>query len=192
MSFFKKLYWCLFRWRIPYASDEELAGVDAIVTQALWKLRDGSSGPGNELLADAIERIHRMYPHKPIMAQDAVAEVLLKRGIRCETIQKSQTEPYANSSLAWNTAEVARRQYDVCKQHSWLSIAFVTAPDHTVRSYLAYLRAGFRRVIALTTDPVQVHYHHLNNIYWAARGARWRYVLREFCARILFLLTGRI
>ncbi len=192
MSFWKKLYWCIFKWRIPYARDEELVGVDAFVTQAAWKLQDRTAGPGNKLLADSVERIHGLYPHKTIIAQDVVAEVLHTRGIPVVSIQKSEHEAYANSSLEWNTFEVSRRQYEICKRQNIQKIAFVAMPDHEVRSYLTYLRVGFRTIKAVAVDSKQVHYHHPESLYWVMRGRRWRYVLREFCARILFLLTRRI
>lgn len=192
MSVLKKLYWCLFVWRIPYARDEELKNVDAIVTQAVSKLKDGSSGPGDELLADAVERIRKTYPDMPVLAQDVVAHVLQQRGISCVSIAKPQEESYGHSSFHWNTYTVALKQFELCKQKSWKRIALVAMPDHVVRSFMVYNNVGFKDVRVIAVDPIQTHYHHPKCLYWSMRGDRWRFVLRELGCRLLFLFTGRL
>jgi len=192
MNFLQKLYWCLFVWKIPFARDEELKDVDAILTQAVSMLSDGSSGPGDELLADAVGRVTCVYPHIAVIAQDVVARVLERRAISCISVHKPAQESYGHSSFVWNTFTIARKQFELCKQHGWNRIAFVAMPDHIVRSFLVYQRVGFKGVRVVAVDPAQIHYHHPKSLYWSMRGRRWRFVVRELCCRLLFFVTGRV
>ncbi len=202
MNFLKKLWQCLFVWKMPMLSRDELADVDAIVTQAISRSKNGEPGVGNEILAITVRHLHYQYPSKPIIPQEEVWLAINSQEATWTDEQRKtipvfsvahvpEGEPWDHSTPTWNTESVARFQAEICKKNGWKKVAVVATPAHHWRCMMVYKKLGLEPVIA-QVNPCIGTYSHPEAAYWSARGGAWRQVAREFLCRLYFLFTGRL
>ena len=184
MNFLKKLYRCLFVWNIPPASDAGLAQADAIVTQCCSRMRDGTPGLPNEVLAAVMRSLYEKYK-LPMIPQEELAMAAPELSY----VGVAGGSFTGLSNFSWNTHTVAKFQLDLCKKNGWKKVIIVTFPEHMGRSVWVYSKLGLE---PLPVSAPKIVYSDPGLIHWSCRGGRVRFIFREFFCRLLFLFWGKI
>ena len=183
MEWLITLFRCFLDWRNCSGRPEDFTHAHAIVTQACSRLRNGSPGPGNLILAAVTRNLHDKYG-LPILAQEEVP-------------MAAPELPYAyiaggskdgKSTWSWNTYTIARLQARECDARGWHRVIVVTVPSHMFRALRVYEKLGLE---AIPAPMPRRGYLHPKSVHWSARAEPLLY-LRELLCRILFLLQRRI
>lgn len=182
----------IFVWRVPQATPDEIAQADAVVTAAHGLLRNGTPSPGDWTLADFTRRIHREFPHKPIIPQEPVAYAALE--IRFIAVaHPPRNNPSGKSNLEWNSRAVARFQARVCRDifihKDSITVALIATPWSQPRMKWELERQGLNVVVVPVPPFTADAYNHPHSIFWSGRGKTWRSLLVEaFRGRLHYLL----
>lgn len=180
------LWYALFKWNIPPVSEKELKTAQAIVTQAHGRMRDGSGGPGNLLMAEVARTLHARL-NLPILPQEdlSIADPTLPFHT---VIGGSAT---GKSTLQWNTFVIAARQAEICRENGWLKVIVVAFPLHMGRAVAVYRKAGLIPFAAAMPSNLKA-YMHPDLVPGGLLGIQTvpRYALREFLVRLMFLKNG--
>ena len=181
---------CLTEWKFPMATQQELFRADAIVTQAVSRMKDGSAGHGNLLLALHVRRMQQVFFKQelgrelPVIPQ---GEVVLAMPDLPGVVAVADGSPDGKSTLLWNTYTVAAFQAEICKQHGWRTVIVVTFDLHMGRALWTYRSLGLD---PLPGPVIGRGYTHRKLVHWGMR-AKWRVFLRELALRHVFLLLGK-
>lgn len=186
MEFLKKLWHCFFVWRFAPANEAELTTADAIVTQACSRMKDGSPGPGNNILAVVTRQMYERYPVAGILPQDEIA--LADPGLPYSFVARGR--PDGRSTVSWNTYEVAKMQAAECFRRGWKKVIVVAFPMHMGRALWTYEKIGLDPLPAPMPSGMK-QYLHRNLVHWSHHG-RLRIIIRELFCRLLFLVWGWI
>lgn len=182
MTFLKDLSQAVFVWKVPQATREEIARADAIVTAAHGLLRDGAPSPGDKTLAEAMRRVHRRFPEKPLIPQEPVA--LAAPELRYAAVARPpKGNKLGSSNLTWNSRSVARFQAHACRDlfpaKKGVTVALIATPWCQPRMKWELERCGLH-VVTVPVPPFRAEtYNHPHSIYWYGRGRVWRYLLVE-------------
>lgn len=184
MRFLKKMFWCLFVWTILPASEEELAGTDAIVTQSCGRTIDGEADPGNLILAQVARGYQDKY-HLPLLVQEEL--MMADPDLNVVSVAMDSSGDGA-STLEWNTRQIAEFQVELCRKMGWQKVIVVALPDHMGRSVRVYEKLGMLALVACMPKGrylSQCHQQLLCRFPWLFR-------LRETGVRLLFWKLGYI
>ncbi|MES2087675.1 MAG: hypothetical protein V4467_01635 [Patescibacteria group bacterium] len=204
------LWYALFSWDVPTATHQELATAHAIVTQAHGRMRNGSAGPGNRIMANVTRLLHYQFPHLPIMPQEdvALADPTLPyytvigglRDTRCfmATVAKKHNTTDGGSAtgasnMQWNTHAIARAQAEICKQNGWTRIIVVAFPIHWGRAAAVYRKLGLTPLMAEMPADLGAYMHPYlipSGLLGIQTVSKFR--KRELLCRILFWLKNWI
>lgn len=184
MSFLKRLFRCLFVWRLEQATVEEISKAQAIVTQAYSRLKNGRPGSANEEHAWIARRLWEKYG-LPVIPQEEIA--MADPELPCFEIAGGS--PDGRSTFSWNTWEVAKVQADVCKKNGWDTAIVVVNPVGAGRTKWVYETLGFKPLLVIV--PMYDDYYQPDLVHFSLRK-KWRAYVREFFCRLLFLFWGRI
>lgn len=184
MRFLRMLWKCFAVWVVKPAIQEELRGARAVLAFADSRMRDGSPGSGNELIAGVVRHLHTAYD-LPILVQEEVA--LAAPDLPYAYVVRG--EQTGTSSRGWNTAVIANQMVAVCRRNDWKRVAIATTPAHLCRAMWVAERLGLQ-VMAAAMPKGQ--YFHKDLALWACRGGELRFRSRELLVRLFFLLRGDI
>jgi len=181
------LWYALFTWNIPPASEEELKTADAIVTQAYSPLKNNAPGPGNDILAKVTRALYERY-RLPVLPQEDVANADPSLPIQEKICAKNGETPDGLSTLTWNTHTVAARQAETCKAHGWKKVIVVAFPPHMGRAVAVYRKVG------LVPLPAKMPPGTARYTCSQIKDPTLRFpigaIAREFLARLLFFWKG--
>ncbi len=170
---------CFYKWRVNSSSEKKLKDSDVILAQS-FGLRAGSYGKSNKALAIVVQDLYERF-HLPLILQWEIADCL--PGIPKQSVirEHRQIDKYLD------TMEVISQSKDVCKQYNWEKAIVVAHPDHIWRVVQIAKKMGFVIRIANVSS---VPYDSLSVQSWTR--SKFRFLPREFLARILYLLHGWI
>lgn len=182
MTFFEDVFRSIAVWKVPQARSEDIRKADAIVTAAHGLLRDGTPSPGDKILAEAMLRVHRRFPKKPMVPQEPVA--MAAGDLRYAAVARPpKGNALGSSNLAWNSRAVARFQAKVCRnlfpKKKRVTVALIATPWCQPRMKWELERCGLRVVVVPVPLFHAKTYNHPLSIYWYGRGKEWRYLLVE-------------
>ena len=185
MDLSKRLWRCLFIWKIPPAPGEKLATAQVIVTQACSRLKNSEPGPGNNTLAQVTRWLSEHYQLSVIPQEEVV---MADPNLPC--IEVVGGSPDGRSTPSWNTWTIAEIQAGICRREELRSVIVVADPAHMGRAVWVYEAQGLKALPAPMPRDMR-RYIFRDAVHWSRR-ALWLIYFREFCARVLFLLQGRI
>lgn len=189
MRFLRMLWKCLTVWKVPPALDADIrkARNPALFAFSDSKMRDGSAGEGNELIAQTAVRYQRLYG-MVVMAQEEVADAAKKVASDFVLRYAAIGPQHGKSERGWNTAVIADLFVEHgAQEHDLVIVA--TVPDHMPRCIWVTERRG------LTAGAARMpkgRYFHPGLALWSCRGGTWRFRARDFLVRIFFLIRGEI
>ncbi len=180
---------CLFVWNIPSANKEEFGTADAIVTMAHGRMRDGTAGPGNVILAKITREFNEKYPHLPILPQEEIP--LADPDLPYYTIIGGSLD--GCSTMEWNTYAIASWQAKICKENGWKRVIVIAFPLHMGRTTWVYEKLGLIPLPAKMPLGLKA-YMDPNLVPSGVLGIQTpvRFAVRELLCRILFLYKGWI
>lgn len=183
----KRGFGCLFDWNIPSASEKELETADAIVTMAHGRMRDGTAGPGNVIMAKVTRKFHEKYPHLPILPQEEIP--LADPDLPYHTIIGGSLD--GCSTMEWNTHAIASWQAKICKENGWKKVIAIVFPLHQGRAVAVYRKVGLVPLLAPMPPDLKA-YMHPDLVPGGIVGIQTpaRFATRELLCRILFLYKG--
>lgn len=182
--FFQKLLKCLFLWNIQPAHEETIRQSQAILAFSDSKMKDGSPGEGNRIIARTAITLRECFLI-PILAQEEVAAA----GSWFEFAFIARGNQRGISTLQWNTATITEKFARTCRENKWRRVVIVTTPAHLGRAIWVAERYG---LYAVAAPMPQGNYFHKDLALWACRGGEWRFRIRELAVRLFFLLRGDI
>lgn len=188
MTIFKRLWRIVFSWSFKVPPKEELETADLILTQAYSRNADGSSGPGNEILASVVRDCYILFG-TPVLPQEEVSWCLTESVPQVGVANGSKD---GRSTIGHNTYTVAVMQAEYCRGKGVKTVIVVAHPIHMNRALWVYERLGLRALPA--SMPLDYgKYQGPNLMHGSARCHWFVFWLREmFVARPLFLLQGKI
>lgn len=187
MRFLKMLWKCITVWSVKPATEEELRSADVIIALSDSKMRDGSLGPGNEVIGSRVLMDRCVYG-LPVIAQEEAA--LAAQNMYVEHIHVISGTQDGKSHLKWNTAIIFDRALEICKKKGYKKPIIVTIPDHMPRCVWHAEKRGL--LPRVSWMPEGGKYYDKNLALWSCRGGSFRFRFRDFLVRITFLLTGDI
>lgn len=189
MRFLKILWKCIAIWKMKPATEEELRSADVIIAFSDSKMRDGSLGEGNKIIGQVALDLRNRY-FLPVIAQEEANAAMLAvnffRGNAEYVVRGTQD---GKSHLSWNTAVIMDRVLKICRLEGWKKLIIATTPDHMPRCIWCAERRGLK---AFAADMPKGQYFHKNLALPSCRSGSFRFRLRDFLVRIMFLLTGNI
>lgn len=186
MNILRKALTCLFAWSVPAASEKELAGAEVVLTQAVEFNRDGTPGPGNQIIAEHAECVARwarkstgksrlpIIPQREIVLTNPDGHWYSVAGI----------SP-ANDNLPATTWEVCSDQARLCRSMGWTRVVVVTFPDHLWRACAVYRRLGLTPIPAPMPSHQDIEYYSWGARRWYLR-CRFFFRMYERLARFYF------
>lgn len=201
------LWYTLFTWQLTPATETELATAHAIVTQAHGRMRDGTAGPGNEIMAAATRRLHERFPYLPILPQEDVALAdpelpyhSVIGGLKDSRAMANVRHKHAThgggsatgaSNMQWNTYVIARAQAEICKRNGWTRVIVVAFPLHWGRAAAAYRKLGLLPLM-VEMPPYLDAYMHPDLVPDGLLGIQTvsKFKKRELLCRLLFKYKG--
>lgn len=176
------LWYALFKWEIPPATEQELKTADAIVTQAYSRLKDNSPGPGNMMLARVTRKLWERY-RLPILPQEEIS--MADPALQIHT--RIGTSPDGLSTMQWNTYAVAKWQARICRANDWKRVIVIAVPFHMGRACAVCRKVGLLPLPAATPEDRTIF--HPESM---AKTLRTPFLAlpRELACRLLFLYKG--
>ena len=185
MSLLYRVWRCLFVWNFIPGPEEGLQEAQLIVTQSCSRGRFGTPGKPNRELASVAVALQRRLA-LPVFSQEEVA--MAESDLRCVGIAGGS--PDGKSTLTWNTAAVARMQVAYCREKGITHVVLVATCSQMNRARWVYERMGLKVTPAPVSKDMRL-YLSTGLVHRSHRFLVTAY-LREFLARIIFLLQGKI
>lgn len=180
MHFLKRLFQCIFCWKLKPSNKERLKNSDVILALSFGR-RKNTPGMSNVQLALGIEMLSLKFG-LPVIAQWEISECLTACIDKAGEIRKHRIK-----GKYLDTLEVLVQSLEICKKKNWKKIVIVAHPDHIWRCAETAKKLGFEVAIADITD---VAYDEQSIQLWTK--SRMLFVPREIAARILFLFKNWI
>lgn len=191
MTYFRKLWECLFYWRLPAATVQDMENAQVILTQGCG--RDVNyPGHANDTLARVLLGLHEQYPELPMYPQEEVADSSLCEGLSFAGVvrQPSGLTKGRSTFDKWDTTTIVAEQAKFCHLRGYRRAIVVAAPFHQWRAVRVMEKNGLEPIIA----PMPIGDHHYQNKNDHSRWFHqpWRWKLRELVARLMYTFGRRL
>ena len=181
---FSRLKRLVFRWRFQRAKSDDIDRANVIVVQAYSRSRDGKdAGQANAMLATYARMLQEEFGYL-ILSMTEIE--LADPDLRVLATYRGHTGGHSTHDC--NTYTIAEFHAEYCRKCDFRRVVLVASSDHIGRCKWVYERLGLEGLpFSVDIDACMSS----DYLHWSHR-TRMRFVVREFCVRLMFLAKGYI
>ena len=180
MDFLRKLWQCIFCWKVESSSEDELASAKVMIVQS-FAFCQGDSDRSNKALAKIARDIHEKHGTHMIL-QGEVADFLHDLP-KIAVIRKHRI-----AGRRMDTLNFLSQAKERCENFRWKKAIIIAHPDRYWRCVMAARKMGLEG--AVTVDVSAVQYDNGAKQWWAR--SRKRFIPREILARLIYCVDEKI